>query len=118
MNFLRASNTGTSRVNIGAQSLPAPSSLPDGDLLVGIRAENIRAFTSPQTGALQAETVVVEPLGSHNLVTASMDGQLLKIVTRTDFASQPGTPIWLEPEPDKLRWLRAADGQNLDAVSN
>jgi multiple sugar transport system ATP-binding protein len=118
MNFLRASNTGASRVNIGAQSLPAPPSLPDGELLLGIRAENIRASTSPQAGALQAETVVVEPLGSHNLVTASVDGQLLKIVTRTDFASQPGTPIWLEPEPDKLRWLRATDGQNLGAVSN
>jgi multiple sugar transport system ATP-binding protein len=117
MNFLRASNGGSSRVAIGAQTLAAPPSLPDGDLLVGIRAENIRASTSPQEGALKAETVVVEPLGSHNLVTATVEGQLLKIVTRTDFASQPGMPIWLEPEPDKLRWLRAADGQSLAATS-
>ena len=59
---------------------------------------------------MRAETVVVEPLGSHLLVTATVEGQLIKVVTRTDFPVRPGMPIWLEPEPDKLRWLRASDG--------
>ncbi|MBV9134742.1 MAG: ABC transporter ATP-binding protein [Chloroflexi bacterium] len=116
MNFLHASSSGASMVTIGEQSLAAPAALPDGDVLVGIRAENLQAFTSPPAGegALKAETVVVEPLGSHNLVTATVEGQVLKVVTRTDFAVQPGAPIWLEPEPDKLRWLRAADGTRLE----
>jgi len=44
------------------------------------------------------------------LVTATVEGQLVKVVTRTDFPVRAGMPIWLEPEADKLRWLRAADG--------
>jgi hypothetical protein len=32
------------------------------------------------------------------------------VVTRIDFPVRPGMPIWLVPEPDKLRWLRAEDG--------
>jgi hypothetical protein len=38
---------------------------------------------------------------------------MVKVITRTDFPARPGTPIWLEPEPDKLRWLSAADGMAL-----
>jgi multiple sugar transport system ATP-binding protein len=82
-------------------------------VLVGIRAENIQASASaPLNGAaaLLAQTMVVEPLGSHLLVTATVEGQMVKVITRTDFPARPGAPIWLEPEPDKLRWLRAADG--------
>jgi multiple sugar transport system ATP-binding protein len=119
MNFLRGtahSSNGTARVQIGAQSLGAPSSVSQADeVLVGIRAENIQASTAPpSTGAaLRAETVVVEPLGSHLLVTATVEGQLVKVLTRTDFPIRAGMPIWLEPESDKLRWLRAEDGAAL-----
>jgi multiple sugar transport system ATP-binding protein len=117
MNFLRGvvrSTGGAARVEIGGQSLPAPASLDEtGEVMVGIRAENIQASgAAPPNGAaaLRAETVVVEPLGSHLLVTATVEGQLLKVITRTDFAIRAGMPIWLEPEAEKLRWLRAADG--------
>ena len=89
-------------------------------MLVGIRAENIRATidSAPTSGeakggdsaALVAETLVVEPLGSHLLVTATIEGQQIKVITRTDFETTPGQRIWLRPEPDKLRWLRPSDG--------
>ena len=115
MNFLRgithAENDHIS-VSIGGQSLLAPAAVASADnVLVGIRAENILASpTAPATGALQAETVVVEPLGSHLLVTATVEGQVVKVVTRTDFPARAGEPIWLQPESDKVRWLRASDG--------
>jgi ABC-type sugar transport system ATPase subunit len=107
-------NDGRSHIAIGAQSLEAPN-LPgqSGEVLVSIRAENIQpAASAPSDGmhALRAETLVVEPLGSHLLVTASLEGQTVKVVARTDFPANPGAPIWLRPEPDKLRWLRADDG--------
>ena len=117
MNFLKgqaSASDGLASVRIGAQSIKAPAAVAGAnDVLVGIRAENMQASTSaPVNGdeSLRAETMVVEPLGSHLLVTATVEGQLIKVVTRTDFAVQPGMPIWLQPEPDKLRWLRAADG--------
>ena len=117
MNFLRgqaSASNGLARVRIGAQSITAPAAVAGAnEVLVGIRAENMQASTSaPPNGdeSLRAETMVVEPLGSHLLVTAIVEGQPIKVVTRTDFAVQPGMPIWLQPERDKLRWLRAADG--------
>jgi multiple sugar transport system ATP-binding protein len=120
MNFLRGvahSNNGQATVAFGSQTLPAPAAVAQSnDVLVGIRAENIVASSSsPGESALRAETVVVEPLGSHLLVTATIDGQTLKVITRTDFPARSGEPIWLQPEPDKLRWLRASDGASLDA---
>jgi multiple sugar transport system ATP-binding protein len=120
MNFLRGTarpENGVATVAIGGQSIKAPASVAQADgVLVGIRAENIQASASaPPNGAaaLMAETMVVEPLGSHLLVTATVEGQMVKVITRTDFPARPGTPIWLEPEPDKLRWLSAADGMAL-----
>jgi multiple sugar transport system ATP-binding protein len=115
MNFLRGvahSENGHTAVTIGGQSLLAPPSIAQAEnVLVGIRAENILATASaPAAGALQAETVVVEPLGSHLLVTATVEGQVVKVVTRTDFPAKAGAPIWLQPETDKVRWLRASDG--------
>jgi multiple sugar transport system ATP-binding protein len=56
---------------------------------------------------------VVEPLGANLLVAATVEGQVVKVVRRTDFAVQLGASIWLRPEPDKLHWLRAADGTAL-----
>jgi len=121
MNFLRGtahSDNGHTQVAIGSQLLPAPPAVGQAEgVLVGIRAENIMATaTAPASGsALQAETVVVEPLGSHLLVTATIDGQVLKVVTRTDFPARPGDAIWLQPETDKLRWLRASDGASIES---
>ena len=123
MNFLKGiaqSHNGTARVAIGGQMLRAPATVAEvTDVLVGIRAENIQASMSAPANddsALRAETVVVEPLGSHLLVTATVEGQVVKVVTRTDFPAEAGAPIWLEPEREKLRWLRASDGMALEAV--
>ena len=63
--------------------------------------------------SLHAETMVVEPLGAYLLITASVEGQLLKVTTRIDFPARPGASIWLAPEPDKIRWHRASDGTAL-----
>ena len=117
MNFLRASlqrANGQLQATIGAQTLPFPASqveLPSGDFLLGIRAENIQASPVPEPtpGALVADTLVVEPLGSHLLITAILEAQQLKVVTRTDFPAYPGQPIWLRPDPNKLRWLPSPD---------
>jgi multiple sugar transport system ATP-binding protein len=121
MNFLHGlaeRTNGHTTVKIGSQTLQAPPTLGEvagtEEVLVGIRAENIAATAeAPPTGALRADTVVVEPLGSHLLLTTDVEGQLIKVVTRTDFPALPGQPVWLQPEPDKLRWLSSTDGAAL-----
>jgi multiple sugar transport system ATP-binding protein len=120
MNFLQATvsrENGHARVSLGDQSLIAPVALAEavdggGEVLLGIRAENIEARieAGPVEGQLAGEAMVVEPLGSHLLVTALVAGQQVKFLTRTDFPIGPGRPIWLYPEADKIRWLRGSDG--------
>ncbi|HEY1291962.1 MAG TPA: ABC transporter ATP-binding protein [Chloroflexota bacterium] len=119
MNFLRAAvraDGGQVRVFIGGQELAAPAEVAaagDDMVLLGIRAEYIEASTpngSGTAGGLDAEALVVEPLGSHLLITAGIGDQQLKVVTRTDFEVQPGQRLHLQPELDKIRWLRASDG--------
>jgi multiple sugar transport system ATP-binding protein len=123
MNFLHGlteRTNGHTTVKIGNQAIQAPPNVAEAagqeDVLVGIRAENIVASAeAPADGALRAETVVVEPLGSHLLLTTDVEGQLIKVVTRTDFPARAGQPVWLQPEPEKLRWLRSTDGAALAA---
>ena len=69
--------------------------------------------TAAVDDALEGEVLVVEPLGSHLLLTVLVDGQRIKVLTRNDFPIAPGRPIWLQPEPDKIRWHRSSDGAAL-----
>jgi multiple sugar transport system ATP-binding protein len=118
MNFLRAGihrEDGYTRVALGGQVLQAPAAIAnsgEADVLMGIRAEYIQASHLNGTTAdgFDADTLVVEPLGSHLLITASVGDQLLKVVTRADFDARPGQRLRLQPEMDKVRWLRTSDG--------
>jgi multiple sugar transport system ATP-binding protein len=73
--------------------------------LIGIRAENIDVSSEPIAGALQAQVLVVEPLGSHNLLTVQAHGQTLKVNTRPETQFHPNDNIWLQFAPSKLCWL-------------
>ena len=120
MNFLRGrieGANGRSSVNLGDQAFTVPVSVgrTAGEILIGIRAENIEAEAEPAAGAIAARTEVVEPLGSHLLLTAVVGDQRLKIQARTDFPAQPDGPVWLRPEPDKLRWYDPTSGQEIPA---
>jgi multiple sugar transport system ATP-binding protein len=83
---------------------------------VGIRAENIEVLPSETDGSLEARVRVVEPLGSHLLLTLALGEQLLKATTRADFDVAPGATVWLRLEPDYIRLLPADD--SADRVTN
>jgi multiple sugar transport system ATP-binding protein len=122
MNFLRGRlerENGAARIAIGDETLPVPAAIAsrlEGEAVVGIRAENIEAIATPEehpeaaAGALPARALVVEPLGSHLLVTAAVGEQQLKIQTRTDFPARPDAPLWLRLEADKIRWFDPRTG--------
>jgi multiple sugar transport system ATP-binding protein len=58
-----------------------------------------------------AEVGVVEPLGSHLLLTLTLGEQLVKVSTRTDFPVKPRDRVWLRPEEGSIRLLgRVEDG--------
>ncbi len=119
MNFLRGRlhrENGHVEVALGGHRLAAPATLREagsGEVVVGIRAENIEAEAVAAPDTLPARTEVVEPAGSHLLVTAVVGDQRLKLLTRADFPAQEDGPIWLRPEADKLRWFDPETGAEI-----
>jgi multiple sugar transport system ATP-binding protein len=100
-------------VHSGDQHLPVPTALASmigQPVTVGIRAENVQTFTVPQAGAIPAKVLVVEPLGSHLLLTMQIGDQNLKVTTPSDFPAETDGQLWLQPDYGKLRWLDPESG--------
>ncbi|MDV7390535.1 TOBE domain-containing protein, partial [Arthrospira platensis SPKY1] len=71
-------------------------------MLVGIRAENMETLASPADDALRASVLVVEPLGSQNLLTVQLGDNRMKVSTHPDFATHPDADVWLRFPADKI----------------
>jgi multiple sugar transport system ATP-binding protein len=116
MNFLKSQVQGlnghrAAQVGGHAVAAPVPTSVTQGqNLLLGIRAENIEASLTPVEGALPAQVLVIEPLGSHLLLTVEIGGEMIKVVTRVDFPVNQGDTIYLRMEMGKIRWYDPESG--------
>jgi multiple sugar transport system ATP-binding protein len=82
-------------------------------ILMGIRAENMETLAKPAKDALQVEVLVVEPLGSQNLLTVKIGDDLVKVSTHPTFRVAPGEDVWLRFPGDKIRWVDRDSGQLL-----
>ena len=76
-------------------------------VLLGVRAENIEVVNEDRPGQdlLRAHVLVVEPLGSHNLLTVTLGSEQVKVSTRPDLAVKAGDGIRLQFEQDRITWL-------------
>jgi multiple sugar transport system ATP-binding protein len=114
MNFLQARierrNGGSVAVLEGAGEVPigdgaAASEHHGRSLLLGIRAENIDVSVDPQPTGLRGTVLVVEPLGSHNLVTLRIGQDQIKATTRPDEPLGIDQMVSLVIDADRIRWL-------------
>jgi multiple sugar transport system ATP-binding protein len=112
MNFLDADisvNGAGPTVRLSGGSFPLPADavrpLAGRDLVLGIRAEAIGVEEQPGEGLIRAEVIVVEPLGSHNLLTVRTGDDLLKVSARPRFFPAPHSDVWLRLEPERIRWM-------------
>jgi len=78
-----------------------------GPVLLGIRAENIELHSRTGGGMLRGRVLVVEPLGSHNLVTLQVGGEQLKAITRPDERLELDQEVGVGIDPARIRWLDA-----------
>jgi glycerol transport system ATP-binding protein len=80
MNFLpvRVSAGG---LDIAGRRLAAPPgrTLPDGDLKLGVRPEYVALAAGEAPGALPALVTQAQDIGTHMMVTATLDGSTLKV---------------------------------------
>ncbi len=84
-----------------------------GEIVIGIRAENMEAVNRPSDEALCVQVIVVEPLGSQNLLTVRIGGDTVKIATHPTFAVAADDDIWLRFPADKIRWVDPESGKTL-----
>jgi multiple sugar transport system ATP-binding protein len=83
-------------------------------LLLGIRAENVEVTTDRSGNQLRGTVMVVEPLGSHNLVTLRVGGELLKATMPADQRPAPDQEVGVTIDPAHIRWLDEEAGLAID----
>jgi multiple sugar transport system ATP-binding protein len=112
MNFLEADvqpDGGAPSVRLSGGSFPLPvaaaRTLAGRELVLGIRAEAIGVEEQPGEGLIRASVLVVEPLGSHNLLTVQTGDDRVKVSVRPTFFPEPGSDVWLRLEPERIRWM-------------
>ena len=80
------------------------------ELLLGIRAESIGVETAAADGLVRAKVIVLEPLGSHNLLTVRCGEDTLKVSVPPDLFPMPETDVWLRLQPARIRWMDRETG--------
>lgn len=85
------------------------------DVLIGIRAENMETLNMPTEDAVRVRVLVVEPLGSQNLLTVNIGEDTVKVATHPTFKVAPDEDVWLRFPSDKIRWVDLENGQVLYA---
>ena len=116
MNFLEAEvisngSGSVAKLSGGAFELPGDTAALAGhNLLLGIRAEAIGVETTPADGLVRAKVIVLEPLGSHNLLTVRCGEDTLKVSIQPELFPQPESDVWLRLEPSRIRWMDRDSG--------
>ncbi|MFV2065193.1 MAG: ABC transporter ATP-binding protein, partial [Chloroflexota bacterium] len=104
---LRAALGGAGSLAVHTEDAKRLAGLVGNELLLGIRAENIEVARDDGAGGdqLRARVLVVEPLGSHNLLTVRLGSEQIKVATRPDGEASPGDDIQLRFERNRIVWL-------------
>ncbi|HRW46727.1 MAG: ABC transporter ATP-binding protein [Caldilinea sp.] len=82
-------------------------------IVIGIRAENMETLSTPSDDAIKVRVLVVEPLGSQNLLTVKIGANTVKVSTHPSFAVAPDQDVWLRFPAEKIRWVDRDSGQML-----
>ena len=109
MNFITFPVTG-GRVQVGALSFAPPTTAKT--VVMGIRGEDLQITGDGDGLAFQVR--VVEPMGSHTLLTGTVDGQQIRVVAPSDARPDQGTILQLKPLTDRISWMDAASGAALE----
>ncbi len=126
MNFFKGLvclDNGATTVAIGeSRIVPAPGVIAPltakngGPVMLGIRPENLALVPRQQANTLPGKILVVEPLGSHKLLTMQVESEMAKASVPPDQPVSTGDQVWLHFDPDKIRWMDAESGEAIHAV--
>jgi multiple sugar transport system ATP-binding protein len=60
---------------------------------------------------VRATVIVLEPLGSHNLLTVRCGDDLVKVSIRPELFPLVDSDVWLRLEPGRIRWMDRSSGE-------
>jgi multiple sugar transport system ATP-binding protein len=106
MNFIKV-RCSQGVATIGDTTLPCPKA--GGELELGLRGED--AALAASGAGIPFDIRVVEPMGSHLLLTGSIDGQLARIVAPPTAQVNAGERVGLRVDPSRLTWIDSANGR-------
>jgi multiple sugar transport system ATP-binding protein len=109
MNFLRLPvRDGLAR--LGSFELRPPGG-SNGTVVLGVRPEDLALGSGDGFGF---RVQVVEPLGSHLLLTGTAEGQALRVVVPPDTVVRAGDTISLRPDVAHIAWMHPETGEALE----
>jgi multiple sugar transport system ATP-binding protein len=65
-----------------------------GDLMVGVRPENVLVARQETEGYIPLEAHIIEPLGAYDIVDLKLGQQLLRARTASGYVGKPGDIVW------------------------
>ena len=107
--FLRAGALG-GRVVLEGFAVPSPV---EGEVLLGVRPEDLRVSKEQAEGAFRARVLVVEPLGPHLQLTLEREGETFRALADPDFSVAFGEEVWVRPNPGRVRLFHPKTGKAL-----
>lgn len=118
MNFLKGVVRPDGTVMVGesqiapAEALKSAFAAKTGQpILLGMRPENLALVPTQQPNTLRGRIIVVEPLGSHKLLTMQVGSEVAKVSVPPDQTVASGDEGWLHFDAAKIRWMDAASGE-------
>jgi len=108
MNFIKV-QCSQGQARIGDAALPCPST--GEDLELGLRGED--AALSANGSGIPFDVRVVEPMGSHLLLTGAIDGQPARIVAPPTAKVNAGERVGLTVDPARVTWIDSTTGRAL-----
>jgi len=104
MNFIPATAVGNGQWQVSDLTLAGPTTNTE-SLEFAVRPEDVTTVSSKSADTFTATVRVVEPLGSHVLVSALVDKHLFRVVLDSDSPVTAGTTLYVKPMMDRVRWF-------------
>jgi multiple sugar transport system ATP-binding protein len=111
MNFVKVTAAG-GVASLGTMTLGCP--VAAGPVELGLRGEDAALAPSPD-GAIPFHVRVVEPMGSHLLLTGTILDQPARIVAPATAMVEPGAEVGLSIDPRRLTWIDPDTGKAIGA---
>ncbi|MBI5300497.1 MAG: ABC transporter ATP-binding protein [Chloroflexi bacterium] len=123
MNFLKGTLRADGIVMVGESHITPANSLKSAlagkngqAILLGMRPENLALAAAQQPNTLRGHVLVVEPLGSHKLLTMQVGSEMAKVSVAPDQPVAMGDDVWLHFDADKIRWMDATTGEAISLI--